>query len=36
MLDLMVPARVMKPKDPDRHDDYVECTERVDIDLTTF
>jgi hypothetical protein len=36
LLDLMVPARVMKPKDPDRRDAYVEHTERVDIDLTTF
>ena len=36
LLDLMVPARVMKPKDPVRRDAYVEYTERVDIDLTTF
>ena len=36
LLDLMVPARVMKPKDPDRRDAYVEYTERVDIDLITF
>jgi hypothetical protein len=37
LLDLMVPARVMKPKEnPDRRDAYVEYTERVDIDLITF
>jgi len=36
LLDLMVPARLTKPKDPDRRDAYVEYTERVDIDLATF
>jgi hypothetical protein len=36
LLDLMVPARVTKPKEPARRDDYMEYTERVDIDLTTF
>jgi hypothetical protein len=35
LLDLMVPQRVTKPKEPARRDAYVEYTERVDIELTT-
>jgi hypothetical protein len=36
LLDRMVPQRVTKPEEPARRNAYVEYTERVDIDLTTF
>jgi hypothetical protein len=36
LLDLMVSQPLTKPTEPARRDAYVEYTERVDIDLTTF